>query len=113
MLDSSFKLDIKTGPLIPSVERIRIATRHGVVGMIIGNRSPLEMTTIQAHRTGYDIVLKAEEAEKIGALVKMTINGSDVDLLPSHARQIGAGLLRKADAADDFQIQHFQRKVRL
>ena len=85
------------------------ATGPYVVVFIDGAGLPFLTTTV--HPVGFQLVRLAQQAEK-GDVVVFNINGTDIDLPPENARQIGAALLRKADVADDWQLEHNRRAAR-
>jgi hypothetical protein len=39
-------------------------------------------------------------------VVQICVNGVELDLLPATALQLGGVLARKADRADDWQLEH-------
>lgn len=81
----------------------RVRTRNGLVYWIIGDKA-VEMRTPEAHRIGFALCKQAGEAE--GAeLIIVKLHGRELQFLPNTAKKVGAALLRKADAADDFQLQ--------
>lgn len=79
----------------------RVRDRQGLVYWAIGEKV-IELKTPRAHQAGFDMVRQAGEAEP-SELIVVTINGEEVDFPPELAMQVGGALLRKADAADDFQ----------
>ena len=85
------------------------ATGPYVVVFIDGAGLPFLTTTV--HPVGFQLVRLAQQAEK-GDVVVWNLNGTDIDLPPDNARQIGAALLRKADTADDWQLEHRRRAAR-
>ena len=80
---------------------IRVMQRCGLVGVQI-DQAVVEFTTPDAVKIGLDLVRKAQHLEP-GEFMKLTINGSDIHLLPEVAERLGGSLLRKADRADDWQ----------
>ena len=62
-----------------------------------------EVTTTTAHRAGFDLVKLASESLP-GECVVLKINGEGIDMPPPQGKQVGAALLRKSDAADDWQL---------
>lgn len=101
----------KLGPLdIP--QGVVIAVRASgpyVVVFIDGAGLPFLTTTV--HPIGFAMIRLAQQSER-GDVVVFNINGVGIDLPPDKARQIGAALLRKADTADDWQLEHNRRAAR-
>lgn len=103
------KVQKKTGVLIPSEHEIRVRAEGGDV-LVLVDRIPAEvLNTTETVKLGLDMIRLADDCR--GEFIQLKINGSPIDVLPSHARQVGAGLLRKADQADEFQIN--KQRVRL
>lgn len=75
--------------------------------MLIG-AAVVEMTTVTAHKIAFPLILKSDEAGP-GDVVTLTVNRKDLDLLPNQAKKLGGALLRKADAADDWQLANNRR----
>ena len=110
--DNTMKAELKKlGPLdIPKGVVIAVrATGPYVVVFIDGAGVPFLTTTV--HPVGLKMVKLAQQAE-MGDVVVFIINGVGIDLPPNKARQIGAALLRKADFADDWQLEHNRRAAR-
>lgn len=80
---------------------IVVRQRCGSVFLYV-DHAGLMLTTPVAHKTGFDLVKMASEL-LTGEFMRIMINAQSIDLLPDHAQKIGAALLKKADAADDFQ----------
>jgi hypothetical protein len=97
-------VELHAGPYAPSVDAFRVGHRFGSVILTLGDKL-LEMGTVIAHRTGFQLVKKAHEAKHVNACVRLRVESSDFLLLPNEATQLGGALLRKADDADDFQRQ--------
>ena len=106
-MSDSLSVSLGSGLYIPNINEVRVRTRQGLV-YFIANDKMLEMRTPAAHKTGFAMVKKAGEALP-GEFVKLVINGSALSFLPKSAKQIGAALLRRADAADDFQLQRVRK----
>jgi hypothetical protein len=85
------------------------ATGPYVVVFIDGAGVPFLTTTV--HPVGFQLVRLAQKAQK-GDVVVFNINGTDIDLPPDKATKVGAALLRKADFADDWQLEHRRRAAR-
>ena len=110
--DNSMKAVLKKlGPLdIP--RGVVIAVRaSGPYVVVFIDGAGLPFLTTAVHPVGFQLVRLAQQAEK-GDVVVFNINGTDIDLPPKNARQIGAALLRKADSADDWQLEHNRRAAR-
>ena len=118
----------------PGVRTIRVGDRGPVLFFAIDETAIIQLSTLQAWRTGCDLVTNAGSCidadsalfggtvdnwraqltfklspGKDGNLVVLTINGREIELLPRHATQLGGSLLRRADTADDWQLDHKQR----
>lgn len=102
MIEKSIKVDLATGICRLRPQRIIVRTELGLVILFISDLR-VEMTTVTAHKVGLDLIKKARQALPKD-YIRMEINNKELDLLPQHATQIGAGLLRKADTADDWQL---------
>lgn len=100
------KVDRKKGVALFSPDKVTVRAEGPQVVMLIGATSRIEMNTPTAHKVGFALIRLARDClnEKEG-FVCVTINGADLELPPQSARQIGAGLLRKSDTADDFQLR--------
>ena len=83
--------------------QVRMRSRAGLVYMLVGDK-PVEMTTTEAHKRAFQMIRLARDAEP-GELIIVKINGIELQFPPLSAKQIGGGLLRKADDADDFQLR--------
>ena len=109
MLEKSITVEQKTGicPMIP--QKIIVRNENGLVVLFI-NRLRVEMNTTLAHDVGKALVTKADWCLP-SEHIELKINSEAIGLLPRYATQIGAGLLRKADDADDFQLANPKRRV--
>lgn len=99
---TSITVDRSSSIPICTVNEIRVNTRGPMVGMSLDGAA-IEITTTQAIDAGMKIV-KFSDTLLPNESVLVTINGTALYLMPSHARSIGGALLRKADDADDFQL---------
>jgi hypothetical protein len=106
-MSDSLSVSLSTDLYVPRLAEIRVRHRHDFVYLIVGDKA-VEMRTPAAHRTGFALVKKAGEALP-GEFVKLVINGVALNFPPKSAKQIGASLLRKADAVDDFQLQRVSK----
>lgn len=107
--DNAMKARLKRLTVLDIPVGVVIAVRASgpyVVVFIDGVGLPFLTTTV--HPVGFQLVRLAQQAEK-GDVVVFNINGTDIDLPPDNARQVGAALLRKADFADDWQLEHRRR----
>ena len=107
--DNTMKTELKKLSILDEVSGVVIAVRATgpyVVVFIDGAGLPFLTTTV--HPVGFQMVRLARQAER-GDVVVFNINGTDIDLPPDKARQVGAALLRKADFADDWQLEHRRR----
>lgn len=87
--------------------RSAIVVRHeqGSVVMFVGTKR-VEMTTVVAVKIGLRIARNLVPQLEPCELVVMTINGERIELLGEVALRVAGALLRKADDADDWQLQH-------
>jgi len=80
---------------------VSVRHREGMV-YLLANGKVLPLRTPAAHATGFALVKEAGLALDTEFVV-LEINGAALNFPTKSAKQIGAALLRKADAADDFQ----------
>lgn len=108
----SDRITVDTGRMrVPYVEprgAIVVRAEHGAVVLFAGSKR-VEMTTIVAHRIGLRIARNLVPQLAAGELVVLTINGERIELLGEVALRVAGALLRKADDADDWQLQHRRR----
>ncbi len=107
--DNSIKTHLKKISIFDEIRGVVIAVRASgpyVVVFIDGSGVPFLTTAV--HPVGFQMVKLARQAEK-GDVVVLNINGTDIDLPPDKAKKVGAALLRKADFADDWQLEHRRR----
>lgn len=96
------RVELKTGVCNPVSDVVRVRAEPSGVLLNISGKT-IKLNTIKAHRIGFDLVKKAAEAMPSEFLTIKIGAASNIDLLPDHARQIGAALLKKADILDDYQ----------
>lgn len=107
--ENSIKAELcREPPLTPHVFAVR--QRGPIVQLGIDGRG-VELRTIQAHRAGFDLVTLSARTQA-GEAVKLTVNNVEIVLPSAEAKQLGGALLRKADSADDFQIENQMRLVK-
>ena len=92
---------------VPDYSTIVARQNAGMVYLIFDYTKAVELTTLIAHKIGYSIAMAKLAPDEMIVLV---INGERVELLWGIAQKVSTALLRKADAADDWQIQQ-RRKV--
>jgi hypothetical protein len=98
----SYKVDIARicpDPALPTALGVR--HQDGRVILFI-NSYRVDLNTVHAHRIGMDLGSSVIAPDEMRTL---TINGERVDLPDPLALQLSAALLRKADEADDWQLQ--------
>ena len=80
-----------------------VRSQGGMVYLVFDGK-PVEFTTITAHKVGLDI---AKRIPKLAPdeLIVLNLNGHRMELLRDTASKISTGLVRKADDADDWQLQ--------
>lgn len=93
-------------PYIPPLGNVVVRHEFGKVVLFVGKRRA-ELTTITAHGIGMAI-MKGHVAPN--EMIVLKINSERFELLLSVAKKLAAALLRKADDADDWQIQN-RRKL--
>ena len=87
----------------PTVQRIVARYEFSLVVLWLDG-TKVEMTTPVASKIGLALAMGYTTAEP-GDLVIMRVNGTEVQLVPLQARQLGGVVLKKADRADDWQRQ--------
>ena len=103
-LDSdNLTIRIDKQPIFPKYPD-RIVARHveGRVHLYVG-MSGVDLSTVAAHKVGLAIA-KATPQLDINELIVLEINKERFDLPRITANQVSTALLRKADAADDYQL---------
>ena len=104
-MDSDIGVRVARGVYHNPGMEIRVGHWCGRVGMSLGE-SRVWFRTPDAHATGLSLCRKATTLTP-GEFVVLRVNGHDVPLAAGDAVRIGGALLRKADAADDWQrINH-------
>jgi hypothetical protein len=101
-MDSDISVRIARGGYMNPGMSIRVGHWHGQVRLDLGD-SHAWFRTPEAVKAGLNLVRKAATVGKDEFLV-IRVNGRDIHLMPEHAHRIGSALLRKADAADDWQL---------
>jgi hypothetical protein len=98
----TLSVEIDRIPMIyaPSAKKIIARSHLGRVLLNIDGRV-VALSTITAHRIGLAIARSQLAPDEMVILI---INGERVELLWQHALQVSAALLRKADDADDWQL---------
>lgn len=79
-----------------------VRMREGRVILIIDDKA-VNMNTVTAHKIGLALGTTQVPPD---AMLRLSVNGETVDLPDPIDKRLCAGLLRKADAADDWQRQH-------
>lgn len=106
-MTDSIQVSITKGVYRGGFHKMRLRARYGLVYWMIDDKI-LELRTPAAHRVGFEMVKKAGLLQK-GELVTTKINGTEIQYSAYNAKQVGGALLRKADDADDFQLQRIKR----
>lgn len=107
LIEQSITVDRKTGICDFIPQKVIVRSKYGNVFIFI-NSLEVEMSTILAHKIGMAMVTKSYNCAP-SEYIQIKINNASVVLLPMHATQIGGALLRKADDADDFQLENFPK----
>jgi len=104
--ENTLKIEVAKIPpvYVPTHGQIVCRSRHGMVYLFVDTRG-VELTTVTAHDIGYTIAMTLPKLDQ-SEMVVIVINGERVELLPEIARKVSTALLRKADDADDWQLQH-------
>lgn len=92
-------------PYVPGIGNIVVRHEFGKVVLFINNKRA-ELSTITAHGIGMAIA-KAQVAPN--EMIVLKINNERIELLWPVAFKLATALLRKADDADDWQIN--KRKI--
>lgn len=105
-------LAVARGKWTPEIKSlpIRVVHRTGLIDVVIGNRVA-QFDTIKAHDLGKVIIQLALNSTADEAII-LIVNGERIGLTLDQAKNLAKGLLRKADSADDFQINHNVRLVK-
>lgn len=82
--------------------RMRIARRQHEVAVVVDEQRAAVLSTPAAARLVLEIG-RALRSMAPGDCVRLVIDGEGFALTDAEARAVAAGLLRKADAADDWQ----------
>lgn len=94
--------DIQPTVFVPKYSTIVARAEYGKVVLFIDNKR-VEMTTTVAHKIGLTIARAIPQLAP-NEMIVIVINGERVELLPQIASKVSVALLRKADAADDWQL---------
>ncbi len=81
---------------------LRVGHRNGLLFLQRDAKS-MEITTTEAANTCLALGRMVSKLEP-GEFIVLTINGEAIHLLPEVALKLSGALLRKADAADDWQL---------
>lgn len=109
--DDSIEIEKRSGIMTRVPDKIAVRAEGPLVVMLF-DMSRVEMLTPTAHKVAFALIRAADECLLAGDFVVMRINRVDVEYPAKHARQVAAGLLRKADDADDFQLNHRVTAIR-
>ena len=106
---NTLKVEIDKIPLDyrPKIDKIIARHEFGRVILFVGTKR-VEMSTTTAHKIGYNIAMAKLEPNE---LIVIIINNQRLELLHPIAIKVSTALLRKADDADDWQLQ-FKRKLK-
>lgn len=102
-------VDIAAIPMLfqPSISKVAARSELGQVILFMDGRR-VELTTIVAHKIGLTIALAIPTLAP-NEMIVITINGEKIELLKPFASKVSTALLRKADDADDWQLN--RRKI--
>lgn len=95
-------VDRVRGRYSPSADSLRVGHRYGQVVLSSGGKS-IEIDTPTAIKVCLALGRLYSKLEA-GEFINLQINGEDIHLLPDLALKVSGALLRKADAADDWQL---------
>jgi len=106
----SFKVDLKEAPFGYMQEGVTIRVKNTLhyVSLIVDNEHLVKIPTVLAYDLGVQL-LKQLPSFPENIIVTFTINHRPVELLKAHALKVAQALVRRADAADDWQIQQQRR----
>ncbi len=108
-MKDTIAISLKKGILTPSIDRITVRSMQGMIAVVIGTAG-IVLDTSSAHGAGFALIKLANESLP-GDLVVIKVNGIDIEMLAPQAKQVGAALLRKADAADDWQLENPKMRI--
>lgn len=80
---------------------LRVRQYHHQVLMLVDDKA-ITLDTPAAVKAGLSLATLAGQAQG-SEIVSFKYNGETLNLLPHQARQLAGALIKKADAADDFQ----------
>lgn len=114
-MNSCMEISRRVGIFEPTYGKVAVRSEFGMVVMFIGDAKLVFGTTL-AHEVGYKLCIMARNDLDLphgvsNDIITMNINGKMLDLLPRQAQSIGVALLRKADDADDFQLENGKVRV--
>ena len=108
--ENTLTVDIAAIPILfqPKVGCIVARAEFGMVVLFVDNRR-VELTTIVAHNVGL-VIARAIPNLEPSEMIVISINGEKIELLKSVASAASTALLRKADIADDWQLNNLNRR---
>ena len=105
---NTLEVEVAALPLYyePIINRITAQHHYGMVRLNIGDKF-IELSTTVAYDIGR-VIMMADVAPD--EMIVLVVNGERVELLLSIAERVAVALLRKADDADDWQINTRSKK---
>jgi hypothetical protein len=101
------KVELKSGIYSSNSPIFKI--KHNMGRVLLGaDNKIIEMNTVTAHKLGFSLIKKSNEALQQD-YISLSINGEEMGILPIQAKQLGAGILKKAIAADDYQTSESKK----
>jgi len=120
---NTIRISRNSGQYVQRENWIGIRWQGPYVVLLIDNKT-IPITTVQAHAVGWQMLREADDCireanngvlwngHRARQSVILTVNGQSLNISPAKARKIAAALLRKADYADDFQLDTKSRMVK-
>lgn len=104
--ETMLKVETAKKPLIleQNAHHVVVNSKLGKVYLFLDGRG-VEMSPLTAHDIGYTIAMKVPVLAP-DEMIVLIINGEKLELLPDLAQRISTALLRKADDADDWQLNN-------
>lgn len=85
-------------------KRMYVRHEYGDVVIYSGD-SLVRLSTIVAHKMGMAINSLVQKIEP-DALIELAVSGQSLKMEPRVAMKVAGAILKKADDADDYQLQH-------
>lgn len=100
---NTLKIEIIKRPVLLQYKTVVARTEHGKVILFIDDKR-VEMNTVLAHKIGMKIFKTITNNLAFNEIIVLIINGEKVEFDQGAAKKLAVALLRKADQADDWQL---------